>query len=159
MPCLLVFNVHFFMVAYGEKRLLSSLLFYSLLICSRLCPLFRVDYAKTRQFCSRLCSFLLLLMLAWSSFYMRFFSLYGSVSAPYSSFRSRALVSKHSRLACNSMFYIVARHHKLFPENLPRDRRFLRRVLRHTAYALSENQKIKVLLFVELASETNGKER
>ena len=58
---------------------------------------------------------------------------YGSVSALYSLFRSRGLVSEHTCFAC-TLFHKVARHHPLFPENLPGDMLFMRRVLK--AYGL-----------------------
>ena len=57
--------------------------------------------------------------------------------------RDNFVVSEHSCFACIFLFYNVGRHHILLPKNLPRDRRFLRRVLRHTAYTLSENDKCR----------------
>ena len=93
--------------------------------------LFLVDYAEKRQLCSLLCSFSVMLELMLAAVFISHiiflpFILYailfvsGSVSAPFSLFRSRAFVPDHSRFAC-TLFYNVAPHHKVFPENLSGD--------------------------------------
>ena len=93
-----VFYAPFLMNAYAEKILLCSLLSSFSVIMLALMLLFMVDYAKKRQLCTRLCSFLLFVCLPFILY--AFFCLYGSVSAPYSLFRSRSLVSQHSFLFC-----------------------------------------------------------
>ena len=121
-------------------------------LCLHLCS-FLVDYAKKRQLCTRLCSFLLFVCLPFILY--AFFCLYGSVSAPYSLFRSRSLVSQHSFLFCLT-FHTLQRcstsHWK--PS---RRQTFFAPCAKAYGYTLSENEKQIKVLFVELTSETNEK--
>ena len=141
---------------YAEKRLLLQYArCYSqfLWLCLHVCSFFMVDYAKKRQLCTRLCSFLLFVCLPFILY--AFFCLYRSVSAPYSLFRSRSLVSQHSFLFCLT-FHTLQRcstsHWK--PS---RRQTFFAPCAKAYGYTLSENEKQIKVLFVELTSETNEK--